>query len=72
MDSFARRLNAAAPPALAPALSFAGVGLSLVTGWLDGELVSRLRVAVYDGAHLNFPNSLSGRPATDSVKRPAG
>ena len=53
-------------------MSFAGVGLSLVTGWLDGELVSRLRVAVYDGAHLNFPNSLSGRPATDSVKRPAG
>jgi uncharacterized membrane protein len=60
------------PGALALALSFADAGLALVGGWLGGELVSRLGVAVHDGAHLDSPNSLSGRPATDSVKRPPG
>jgi len=44
-------------------LSFAGVVLALVTGWLGGELVDRLGVGVDDGAHLNAPNSLSGKPA---------
>lgn len=34
-----------------------------VAGWLGGELVDRLGVGVDDGAHLNAPNSLSGRPA---------
>ena len=32
-------------------------------GWLGGELVDRLGVGVDDGAHLNAPSSLSGRPA---------
>jgi uncharacterized membrane protein len=51
------------PEALAFALSFAGAGLALVTGWLGGELVARLSVGVYDGAHPNAPSSLSRRPA---------
>ena len=48
------------PPPLALALSFAGGGLVLVTGWLGGELVGRLGVGVDDGAHLDAPSSLSG------------
>jgi uncharacterized membrane protein len=34
-----------------------------VAGWLGGELVDRLGVGVDDGAHLDAPSSLSGRPA---------
>lgn len=48
-------------------LSFGGAGLSLLTGWLGGELVERMGVGVDDGAHLNSPNSLSGRPASDDA-----
>jgi uncharacterized membrane protein len=44
-------------------LSLLGVLLALVTGWLGGELVDRLGVGVDDGAHLDAPSSLSGRPA---------
>jgi hypothetical protein len=29
----------------------------------DGELVDRLGVGIDDGAHLDAPSSLSGRPA---------
>jgi hypothetical protein len=36
------------------------VAISLVTAWLGGELVERLRVGVDDGAHLDAPSSLSG------------
>lgn len=36
---------------------------ALVTGWLGGELVDRLGVGVDRGAHLDAPNSLSGKPA---------
>jgi uncharacterized membrane protein len=39
------------------------LGLGAVAGWLGGELVDRLGVGVDDGAHLNAPSSLSGRPA---------
>ena len=53
------------PPTLALALSFAGAALSMVTGWMGGELIERLGVAVHDGAHLDAPNSLSGRPASE-------
>jgi uncharacterized membrane protein len=35
-----------------------------VGGWLGGELVDRLGVGVADGAHVDAPSSLSGRPAT--------
>lgn len=53
----------AAPGTTAHVLSFAGAGLALVTAWLGGELVSRLGVGVEEGAHLDAPSSLSGRPA---------
>jgi uncharacterized membrane protein len=53
----------AGPPTLALVLSFAAGGLAMVTGWLGGELVDRLGVGVDEGAHLNAPSSLSGRPA---------
>jgi uncharacterized membrane protein len=52
------------PTTLAYVLSFIGVLLALVTGWLGGELVDRLGVGVDDGANVDAPSSLSGRPAT--------
>ena len=58
-----RRDTPADASTLAYVLSFAGAGLALVTGWLGGELVDRLGVGVDDGAHLDAPSSLSGRPA---------
>lgn len=45
-------------------LEIVAAGLSLVTGWLGGELVDRLAIGVDPGANPNAPNSLSGRPAT--------
>src|ERR671933_412030 len=62
---------AQAPGTLALALSFAGVVLALVTGWLGGELVDRLGVGVDEGAHINAPNSLvaSGTHATGHARR---
>ncbi len=54
-----------APDTTALALSFLAVVLALGTGWLGGELVERLGVSVHDGAHLDAPSSLSGRPATE-------
>jgi uncharacterized membrane protein len=54
------------PELLASILSFAGAGLALVTGWLGGELVERLSVGVDDGAHLDAPSSLSGKPASQN------
>jgi uncharacterized membrane protein len=41
-----RRDDPGAPETLALVLSFAGAGLSLITGWLGGELVDRLAVGV--------------------------
>jgi uncharacterized membrane protein len=58
-----RRENPGRPSAAATTLSFAGLGLAAVTGWLGGELVERLGVGVDDGANLNAPNSLTGRSA---------
>ena len=52
------------PDSLCFGLSLVGFGLAAVTGWLGGELVDRLSVGVDDGAHLDAPSSLSGRPAT--------
>ena len=51
------------PDALAFILSLVAVGIGSVTGWLGGELVDRMGVGVDEGAHLNSPNSLSGRQA---------
>jgi uncharacterized membrane protein len=63
--SWILRLGQAAyePGALGYALSFGGLALAAVTGWLGGELVDRLGVGVDPGANLNAPSSLSGEPA---------
>lgn len=61
-----RRGHAQNPGKKALALSFAGAALSGVTGWLGSEMVDRLGVGVDDGAHLNAPNSLSGRDASEN------
>jgi len=53
------------PESPAIALSILGVSLAAITGWMGGELVDRLGVGVDRGAHLDAPNALSGRPATD-------
>lgn len=52
------------PNGLALALSFAGLGVAIVTAWLGGELVDRHAVGIDEGAHLDSPHSLSGRPAS--------
>jgi hypothetical protein len=46
-------------------LSVVGAVLAGLTGWFGGELVERLGVGVAEGAHLNAPSSLSGRPASE-------
>lgn len=56
------------PSTLALICSFGAVGLATFTGWLGGELVERLGVGVHPGAHLNAPNSLSGRPASETAE----
>ena len=55
------------PETLASILSFAGAGLSLLGGWLGGELVERLGVAVHEGAHLDAPNSLTHSNAAENA-----
>ncbi|MDX2160378.1 MAG: DUF2231 domain-containing protein [bacterium] len=54
-----RRENPARPDTLALVFSFGGGLLSVISGWLGGELVYRLRVGVDENAHLNAPNSLT-------------
>jgi uncharacterized membrane protein len=54
------------PGVLPVMLSLGGALLMLITGWLGGELVERLGVGVDEGANLNAPNSLTGRPAQES------
>jgi uncharacterized membrane protein len=53
------------PGSLPVFISATAVGLALITAWLGGELVARMGVGVADGAHVNAPSSLSGRPAVD-------
>jgi uncharacterized membrane protein len=60
---YLRSDNPSVPTAAASVLSLVGLLLGAVTAWLGGELVDRLGVGVDPGAHLNAPNSLSGRPA---------
>jgi uncharacterized membrane protein len=62
---FLRREAPGAPDGLEIGLSAVAVALSAVTGWLGGELVDRLGVGVDEGAHLDAPSSLSGRPAAE-------
>lgn len=47
------------PDGFAFTLSLIGFILSLVTGWLGGELVYRLGMAVDKGANENAPNALT-------------
>jgi len=61
---FLRRDAPERPETLASILSFAGAGLALVGGWLGGELVERLGVAVHEGAHLDAPSSLTNSKAS--------
>ena len=68
---FLRRAADTVPSSGALVLSFIGVILAVVTGWLGGELVDRLGVGVDRGAHLDAPSSLSGRPATEPAAEPA-
>ena len=64
--SWLLRMDAPGEPGAIPiVLSLVGVALAGLTGWLGGELVDRLGVGVDDGAHLNSPSSLSGRPASE-------
>jgi uncharacterized membrane protein len=60
-----RRRAPADPDTIAFVLSFLGLLLALVTGWLGGELVDRLGVGVDAGANLNASSSLSRRPASE-------
>lgn len=60
--------HAADPSTFGYTLSFLGFGLVAVTSWLGGELVYRLGVGVDDGAHLNSPNSLSQKPASENAQ----
>ncbi|WP_266367676.1 DUF2231 domain-containing protein [Tellurirhabdus rosea] len=59
------------PSTIALTASFVAFAIAGFTGWLGGELVDRLGVGVDAGAHLNAPNALSGRPASD-IDGPAG
>ena len=66
--SFMLRWNQpGSPDAFAMALSFAGVLVALVTGWLGGELVDRRGVGIDEGANLNAPSTLSGLPASQEM-----
>ena len=58
-----RRSTPGAPDATALIFSFLGLAVAVGSAWLGGELVQRLGISVDDGAHVNAPSSLSGRPA---------
>jgi uncharacterized membrane protein len=58
-----RRPNPMAPSGLAHALAYIGFIIAGVTGWLGGELVTRLGVGVDPNAHVDAPSSLSSRTA---------
>jgi hypothetical protein len=49
------------PDVLPMVFGLAGVGVALVTAWLGGELVFRLRVGVDDDANLDAANSITPR-----------
>ena len=64
--SWLLRLSEPAEPGIIPIiLSLVGAALAGLTGWFGGELVDRLGVGVHEGAHLDAPSSLSGRPASE-------
>ena len=53
-----RQPDPSMPSGAALALSFGGVILATVTGWLGGELVAQMGVGVNEGANLDAPSSL--------------
>ncbi|MFN2500811.1 MAG: DUF2231 domain-containing protein [Pyrinomonadaceae bacterium] len=57
-SDYLRYDDPAQPTLPAILLSFAGFATSLIGGWLGGELVERLGVAVHTGANINAPSSL--------------
>jgi uncharacterized membrane protein len=65
--SFLMRIDRPAylPDVLPLVVAFVGAGIALVTAWLGGELVYRLRVAVDDDADLDASNSLTREGAVD-------
>jgi len=60
-----RRDNPTLPPTEAVVAGLVGAGISVVTGWLGGELVDRLGVGVDEDAPLDAPSSLTS-PAVGS------
>lgn len=60
------------PGAFPIVLELTGGGLAAIGGWLGGELVERMGVAVEPGAHLDAPSSLSNRPASDGAETATG
>ncbi len=62
-----RRAHPTAPSSIEIVLGLLAVALAFFSGWLGGELVYRLNIAVDEGAHPNAPNSLSGRPAREDA-----
>lgn len=65
--SFLLRVNSAQylPDTLPLILGLVGAAIALVTAWLGGELVYRLRVAVDDDANLDASNSLAREGPVD-------
>ncbi len=68
LSLFARLNDAAYLPELAPLLlGVIGAMIALVTAWLGGELVYRLRVGVDDGANVDASNSLTSDRETGTA-----
>ena len=62
-----------APGILPFVLGLIGLGIALVTAWLGGELVYRLRIGVDDDAHADAPSSLGGSvPEATEAARDSG
>jgi uncharacterized membrane protein len=62
-----------APGILPFVLGLIGLGIALVTAWLGGELVYRLRIGVDDDAHVDAPSSLGGSvPDATETARDSG
>jgi uncharacterized membrane protein len=59
------------PDTTASVLSFVGLALAVIGGWLGGELVERLGVGVDEGANLDAPNSLRTSTAEMHSKQTA-
>jgi uncharacterized membrane protein len=68
ISGWLRRDDPDDPSTTAQLFAVGGFLVGGVTAWLGGELVDRLGVGVDPGAHLNSPNSLSGRPAAEDAK----